>query len=405
MNHFDKTENNGLTRRTTAGARRGVAAMVVALAAGLLAGCHKEADVAKAVAQPAKVGNDQVVFPPDSEQLSGLKIESAKASAAPIVHLPGRLVWNEGATVRIFSPFGGRVVKLNADIGEAVAARSVLANIASPDFGQAQADAKKATTDLSLSDRNLTRLRDLQSHGAAAEKDVQAAEADYGRAIAEKTRSQARLAQFDATDGAIDNAFSLRTPSGGIVVEKNINPGQEVRADQMLAGIDRLAAPLFVVTDPSKLWLMIDVAEADLPKIQKGQALTVRSQTYPDRSFSATIDYISDGLDPITRTARARASVDNSSRSLKAEMLVWADLSTSSIGAVDVNARAVFLKGEKHFVFTETSKGNFTRREVLVGVEHEGQIQVLGGLKEGDRVVADGALLLDLVADNSSQGT
>ncbi len=356
-------------------------------------------------AAPSKLGNDKVVFPPDSEQLTGLKIEPAKASLSSVVRLPGRLVWNESATVRIFSPFGGRVIKMNTDIGDTVGANDVLATIASPDFGQAQADAKKAATDLSLADRNLARLKDLQAHGAAAEKDVQAAEADYSRAVAENTRAQARLTQFNATDSAIDNAFSLRTPAAGVVVERNLNPGQEVRADQMLAGIDRLAAPLYVVSDPSKLWLLIDITEADLPKLRKGQTLTVHSQTYPDQTFTATIDHISDGLDPVTRTARARALVDNAGRKLKSEMLVWSDLNTPSTGAVDVNARAVFLKGERHFVFAETAKGSFVRREVSVGAEHDGQIQVLGGLKEGERVVSDGALLLDVVADNNtSQG-
>jgi cobalt-zinc-cadmium efflux system membrane fusion protein len=168
----------------------------------------------------------------------------------------------------------------------------------------------------------------------------------------------------------------------------------------MLAGLDRLAAPLFVVTDPTKLWLLIDASESDLPKIRKGQFVKVRSQTFPDRTFSAVIDYISDGLDPITRTVRARAVVDNANRALKAEMLVWADLSTSAVSAVDIDSRAVFLKGDRHFIFAENGRRSFERREIAIGSEHNGRIEILEGLRAGERVVTDGALLLDQLADN-----
>ncbi|HTI69265.1 MAG TPA: efflux RND transporter periplasmic adaptor subunit [Candidatus Limnocylindria bacterium] len=375
------------------------------LAAGLSGwGCHQEGSPAANAAPAAKADAGKVVLGSDSEQLGGIKVEAAKSCNLCAVHLPGRVTWNESATVRVFSPFGGRVTKLGAEPGEPVETGAILASIASPDFGQAQADARRSATDLVLAGKNATRLHDLKDHGAATERDVQAADADLSRAQAENERAQARLAQFGDVSGNIDGSFLLRAPRGGILVERNVATGQEVRADQMLAGIDRLAAPLFVVTDPARLWVWIDVSEADLGKVQKGQTVTVRSQVFPDRIFAATIDYISDGLDPITRTAKARAVVDNKNRLLKSEMLVWADLSTATTAALDVNSRAVFLKGDRHYVYTEESRGAFARREVVVGVEHDGLVQVLGGLKVGDRVVADGALLLDLVADGAGRG-
>jgi cobalt-zinc-cadmium efflux system membrane fusion protein len=257
---------------------------------------------------------------------------------------------------------------------------------------------------LTLTEKTSARLHELKDHGAAAEKDVQAADAEYNRAQAEYSRALGKLSQFGATNGVIDSEFQLRAPSGGILVERNVATGQEVRADQMLAGIDRLAAPLFVITDPSKLWIWIDITEADLGKVRKGQAVSIKSPVFPDRTFGAVIDYISDGLDPITRTAKARAVVENSDRLLKSEMLVWAQVNNAAVAAVDIDSHAVFLKGDRHFVFAEEAKGRFSKREVTIGAEHDGKIQVLSGLKEGDRVVTDGALLLDLVADTTNRG-
>ena len=368
------------------------------------AGCHKEVPKESAAITAAKSENGKVILPADSEQLTSIKVEAAKLSPVAVTHLPGRVVWNETATVRVFSPFGGRVTRLGAEPGESIQVGDILAAIASPDFGQAQTDAKRSATDLALAEKTAARLHELKEHGAAADKDVQAADADYNRFAAEFSRAQGKLAQFGGTNGSIDSSFLLRAPAAGILVERNVATGQEVRADQMLAGIDRLAAPLFVITDPSRLWVWIDITETDLGRVQKGQPVIISSQVFPDRTFSAVIDYISDGLDPITRTAKARAVVDNKNHLLKSEMLVWAQVSNVAGAAVDVNSHAVFLKGVRHYVYAEESKGRFSKREVTIGTEHDGMIQVLGGLKEGDRVVTDGALLLDLVADGSNHG-
>ena len=405
-----KTNLTPMVRPLTDNRSRGSIAQSCAAAVAILAtaassiGCHKEAEVVRPDYPPPTVDGGKVVFPVNSGQLSGLKIESARPSTNVSSRFPARLGWDESVTVRVFSPFGGRVSKVATEAGEAIQSGAILATISSPDFGQAQADAKRAATDQSLAERTLARMRDLHEHGAAPEKDLQSTEADYNRAVAENTRAQARLAQFASTGTAIDNTFCLRAPAGGVVIEKNVSLGQEVRADQMLAGLERLAAPLFVVTDPSRLWVLIDICEQDLSKVAKGQTLIIRSQSYPGKTFPASIVYISDSLDPITRTVRARAVVVNEDRQLKAEMLVWAEMTDTGSATVEVNSHAVFLKGERHFVYAESGRHSFDAREVTVGVEREGQIQVLSGLKPGERIVSDGAMLLDLVADNGNHG-
>src|SRR5207302_7105765 len=139
---------------------------------------------------------------------------------------------------------------------------------------------------------------------------LQAAEADLSRAASEKQRTEARLALYGNTTNSIDQLFMLKTPLDGIVVEKNINPGQEVRSDQMLANAPQFFSPLFVVTDPSRLWVLLDVSDKDLPRVRRGEPILVHAQAFPDRVFQGTIDVISDSLDPTTRTVKVRASVD-----------------------------------------------------------------------------------------------
>ena len=308
---------------------------------------------------------------------------------------------NDNVTVRIYSPFAGRVSRIAAEPGQALKQGDTLALIASPDFGQAQADARKATTDYILAERTVSRIRDLFEHGAAAQKELQSAEADVARALSEKQRTEARLALYGNTTNSIDQLYMLKTPLDGIVVEKNINPGQEVRSDQMLASSSQLFSPLFVVTDPTRLWLLLDLNEHQLADIKAGQELVIRAAAYPDQEFHGKIDFVSDYLDSTTRTIKVRASVDNSSRALKAEMLVRAELSTAHPTGLNISSSAVFLRGDKHYVFVEEERGTFSRREVKIGPEQGDKVAVLEGVQPGQRVVTGNCLLLEQIFNSA----
>jgi cobalt-zinc-cadmium efflux system membrane fusion protein len=273
----------------------------------------------------------------------------------------------------------------------------VLAKIRSPDFGQAQADARKALADLKQSDRALDRAHDLLAHGAAAAKDVEAAENDHEHAVSEKERALATLSLYsgDPAASGVDGIFSLKAPVGGIIVDKSINPGQEVRSDQIS---DK---PLFVISDPTRLWLFLDVTETDAAGLCSNQEVLVRSRALPDKVFRGQVEMISEGLDPTTRTIKARCAVDNSEKLLRAEMYVNADVS-SQTAVVDIPTEAVFLKDNSPCVFVETTPGQFQRRTVKLGSESNGRSVVLDGLAEGQRVVTEGCLLLEAMFEGEN---
>jgi len=368
--------------------------VLLLILSGVLVGCHSSTEK-PAEAQGPRVEGGRVILPEGSPQTGSLAIAQVEVCKGATIHLNGRSVWDDEATVRVFTPFAGRVTKISADVGQAVKQRDTLAMIASPDFGQTQADARRAESDFRLAERTLARVRELYEHGAAPKKDLEAAEADFARAQSEKTRTVGRLSLYGGSLGTIDQVCPLISPLDGVVVEKNINPGQEVRPDQMLANAPQFFSPLFVVTDPTRLWVLLDVSDKDLPRVRRGERILVHAPAFPDRVFQGTIDVISDSLDPTTRTVKVRASVDNSVRLLKAEMFVTVDLCANRPEGTDVCAKAVFLKGEKHYVFVQQGRGEFLRREITTGPEHEGKIQVLDGLLPGERVVTEGCLLLE----------
>src|SRR5205807_4927983 len=127
------------------------------------------------IAEP-QVQGQKVVFPKDSPQMASLVVQPVEACKGSPIRLNGRLVWDDDVTVRVFSPFGGRVTKILAQVGQTVAQGDPLVTIASADYGQAQADARKAASDFILSERSVNRVRELFEHGAAAQKDLQSAE-------------------------------------------------------------------------------------------------------------------------------------------------------------------------------------------------------------------------------------
>ena len=376
--------------------------VLLLILSSFLIGCHSSTEK-PAEAQGPRVEGDQIILPEGSPQIGSLSVAPVELCKGAMIHLNGRLVWNDDTTVRVFTPFAGRVTQIIADVGLAVKSHETLAMVASPDFGQAQADARRAESDFRLVDRTLTRVRELYEHGAAPKKDLEAAEADFGRAQSEKTRTAQRLSLYGGSADSIDQACPLKSPLDGVVVEKSINPGQEVRPDQMLANAPHLFAPLFVVSDPSKLWIWLDATEHDLQYLKVGQSIAVHSYAFHDRVFNGTIDVISDYLDATTRTVKARGSVDNSARLLKAEMYVTVDLSLDSKPRLEVSSKAIFLKGNQHYVFVEQARGQYVRRPVTLANEDHDTVHIVEGLAAGQRVVTDGCLLLEALMQAGSK--
>src|SRR5215831_10293128 len=336
-----------------------------------------------------RVDGDKVVFASDSKQLAAIATAPVAPSTADTVRLPGRLVWDEDRTVRLFPPFSGRVVKILAKPGDIVTAGQPLAQLALPEFGQAQADARKSATDLALAERNLARVRELVANDVAAKKELQNAEAEYARARAESARALERVKLYRGGEN-VDSVLALRSPIAGTVVERNINPGQELRPDQMASN----APALFVVTDPTRLWLQLDATERDLGALKTGMTVKVSSSAYPGETFAARINAVADFIDPQTRTIRVRGSLANPDRRLKGDMFVTAEFDAPPRPGVSVPANALFLSGNRHFVFVEEAPGRFARVAVKPEAESGGAIGVGNDLAPGQKVVVDGVLFL-----------
>lgn len=337
---------------------------------------------------PAKVASEPGVisFPAGSADLDALQIATVTADPLPVsADLNARLAVNEAVTGRVGAPVAARVTALLADIGDRVRAGQPLARVDAPDLAQASADLLEAETAATLKARAATRARDLFAGGAVAQRDLEAATADSRLASAELARARQRLASLGGAGAG--TALALTAPVSGIVLDRQVEPGQQLSAGQ---------GPLFTITDPARLWLLIDVPESAIGRLHIGQQVNFTVDAFDARGFAATVEKIGLAVDPATRRVQVRARVDNRDLALKPEMFAHARLVADDgrMGVKLPNA-ALFERGLANHVFRQEGPGRFRRVTVTVEVRGEEYSWVTSGLKPGDRVVGEGALLLN----------
>ena len=330
-----------------------------------------------------------IVFAPDDPQLAYLKVAAVDADVLPVAEpVAGRIAYDETRTSRIASPVLGRVTGLRVEIGDSVRAGDLLAELDSPDLAGAQADARKADADVERKRLALARARMLLDADVLARKDFENADADYHQADAEARRARQRIANLHA-GSAVDGRFGLRAPIAGIVADKQINVGQEVRPDQ--------ANPLLVISDLRRVWAIADVPERVAAVLKRGQAVSVETDASPGQSVRGTIDRIGVAVDPVTRRVQVRCVLDNPDGRLKPDMfarIAFLD-GSGTAHALALPNSALFTDGDDTYVYVQRAAGTFEKRRVHVALGGQQRSFIDTGLQPRERIVTEGALLLN----------
>ncbi|MEO7728077.1 MAG: efflux RND transporter periplasmic adaptor subunit [Burkholderiales bacterium] len=342
------------------------------------------------VAEPAQLNAGELRFAKDSPQLSFIKVEAVLELPEPLLDpLNARITYDENYTARISSPIAGRVTRILAQPGDRVTAGQVLVALDAPDFSSAAADVAKTGADLQFKRKAYARVGELFQAEVIARKDFESAESELRQSEAENNRARMRLRNLNpAARAGGSDGFALRAPMAGVVAERNLNPGAEVRPDA--------PNPLFIITDPAHLWVMIDLPERYLGKIAIGQKVTIDVDAYPGRDFVGQVASIGEVLDPATRRVPVRCIVNNPNRLLKPEMYARATpINDEQVKLPRIPNSALLTVGLYSFVFVEKEPGVFERRRVTLGLQGRSESYVKQGLAGGERVVTAGALLLN----------
>jgi membrane fusion protein, heavy metal efflux system len=373
-------------------------------AAAWLAGCGRREEARSAppkAAAEARPPDGTVVIPPDSPKLQQIRIAPIVNAELPydVVTSPGKIEANPALMSRVVLPLAGRVSAVMVKIGDSVTRGQTLVTIESPDadaaesaFRQAEASVTQAKANLNKAQADFDRATDLFEHNAVAKKDTLTAEnalaqtkaaLDQARAAREQTAR--RLQLLGLKPGAFGQKVSVPAPLAGKVLEMSIAPG-EYRNDTN--------APVMTIADLSTVWVSSDVPESSIRFIQVGERVDVNLTAYPAEVFRARVLRIADLVDPQTRSIKVRAEMDNSRGRFRPEMYGTIRHTEATRVTPVIPPGAVVQGDGKSVVFLEESPGRFRTVEVKVGDRVGDVLPVLSGVRAGDRVVVDGAMLL-----------
>lgn len=356
----------------------------------LLAACGQHAPATNAALATALMREgSSIVVPAASPLRKALQFDSAAATTfeRPI-SVPGVIEADAARLVKIVPPVGGRIVRVYKALGDAVRAGEPLLTLDSADLAQATNDANKAQAALALASHVLTRQQDLVSAEIAARKDLEQAQSDHAQAQSEARRAQSRLSQLGSALGRGNGrAYTLNAPISGHVIDLTGAQG---------GFWNDTNAPLMTVADLSKVWLTASVQEKDLAAVFVGQPTRIALNAYPGEQLTGRVAYVGQVLDADTRTVKVRVALDNAAGKLRPGMFASAVFSGASHEAITVPASALIQDGFNTRVFVERAPWTFEARNVKTGAQIGSQVEIISGLRAGERIVVkDGVLLND----------
>jgi membrane fusion protein, heavy metal efflux system len=316
-------------------------------------------------------------------------VQYVAAAAQPVadrLDLSAKVQADPRRMFRVFPLASGRVLGVKVKPGDRVVRGETLAAIDSADAATAQSDLAKAQIEAERAQRAADREKVLLDHGAVAEKDYIDAKAAADSAQAELARAKQHLALLGIRDGSATDGIPLVAPSRGVVLAVNAAPGEFSKS------LDS-ADPLMTIADLSTVWVVGDVFEKDISRVQPGTRVTVTMDAFPGQQWRGRIDSVSGELDPVTRTLKVRVALANPGEKLKPEMFAAIHIDVGSHQAIVVPASAVIHEGQKTIVFID-SNGRPEEQIVTTGQTVDGKVEITSGVQPGQRVAVNGAELL-----------
>lgn len=329
-----------------------------------------------------------VVIPEKSGLRNYVAVDAARQQTLQTpLEAPAVLEADPSKVANILPPLSGRISALNVHLGDAVKAGQPLLTIDSSELAQARSDLQHARQQLRLTQKAYERTRDLAQHGIAAQKDLEQAESDYEGAQSELERATVVFRTLGVSPESTDSArqLTVRAPVTGRVAMLNAVAGTFANDNN---------APLMTISDVSTIWFTGSVQEKDLAAVKPGEPVTATVQSFAGETFSGTVAFIADQLDPDTRTIKVRVVYENRDGRLKPGMFAKLRFLGEPHAAVVVPTTALVQNESRTQVFVEVAPWKFEPRLVTAGATQGELTEVTTGLKAGERVVTKQGVLL-----------
>lgn len=361
--------------------------LMLALALGA---CQKEAPKV-AVQETA----DPTWVTPAPSLVAILKIaEVASQPVSETLRVAGQIDFDERRVARVGATVTGRVVKIDAQLGQLVKKGDVLAQLNSSELSSQQLAYLKAHAQLELNRRNAERARSLFDADVIGAAEMQRRESEYRISVAEARAAEDQLRLLGVTPqaidrlgkvGAVDSVTPVVATLAGVVVERKPAVGQVVQP----------ADDLFVVADLDRLWAVAQVPEQQVGQVQTGQAVSIEVPALGNEKLQGKLIYVGQTVSPETRTVLVRTELDNRDGRLKPAMLASMLIAAKPVDRLVVPASAVVRENDEDHVFVAMDDGRFHLTRVKLGPENAGRRVVLSGLAGKEKIVVEGAFHLN----------
>lgn len=327
----------------------------------------------------------------------------AKKRLGDLISATANIEPNPRNVARVTPRIRARVVRLIADPGARVKPGEPLAILSSIELGQAKTEYLKARSLNEIAHQHLAREESLFQRKIASMKDVLEARAAYDTAFAQYQAARETLSLLIPPNevarvswsgsGHTLSEFALTSPIEGTLVKRDLILGQMVSGD----------AEVITVMNLDHVWVAANIFEHDLAGLEVGASAVVKVEAWPAESFEGVVSYLSDTVDPATRTVQARIDVPNPQHRLKPGMFARAEIQTAGGGreVLAAPASAIYEINGAKTVFVQTQPHVFSVRPVVVGAAGHQEVEIVSGLSSGDRVVTRGGLVLKALMVNA----
>lgn len=316
---------------------------------------------------------------------AGIKVDSVtEETVRELVVVTATIQANQDRMAHVAARVPGRIVRVNASLGQRVSAGQALATLDSIDVGEARSVYRQAASEVSLAQADFNRYEGLYKDKIVPQKEVLRARAQLEKSQTALRAAAEKLRMLGTSPEGQGSVFPVSAPFAGTIIEKKAVLGELAEPKD----------PLFTVADLSTVWIEANIFERDLGRLKIGADATVTVSAYPNETFRGKLRYIANVMDKETRTARARIEVPNPGERLRVEMFATAAIQTESEAkALIVPEEAVVLINNQPNVYVEHSDG-FEPMIVELGEKLRGRVVVKSGIRPGDTVVTAGAYAL-----------
>jgi cobalt-zinc-cadmium efflux system membrane fusion protein len=321
----------------------------------------------------------------ETATLAGIETAKAEArSGGARLEAAATIVYDATRHAEVNARADGVVRRIDVDVGAQVKEGAALALIESAAVGADRSRVRAAATRLKVAEAAHRRTKSLYESGIAPEKDVQDAGQALDEARADLAAARSALGMVGAAEAGT-GGYSVRAPLAGTVIRRGAMIGHLVDSEDVL----------FEIVDTTAMWVDIDVPEDRLGEVAPGQAVTVVLDASPGREWKGRLDYVAPEVDPRTRTARARARLDNRDGALRANLYGRALIELGAARpTVMVPREAVQRAGGASLVFVQLAQDVYEARRVKIGLSEGNLVELASGVKPGEPVATRGSFLL-----------